>query len=69
MVSRDQILDGIPNRTSDFPLKGLLVKEDILEHLAGDYIQLKRYFTRPNLKFRPSKDHSSFDPDLSASVA
>jgi hypothetical protein len=42
-------------------MKGIPMKEDILEQLVDDYLQSMGYFTRHNLKFRPSKDHSSFD--------
>ncbi|SSC25217.1 Hypothetical protein KLENKIAIHU_3841, partial [Klenkia terrae] len=31
------------------------VKEDVLEQVVEDYLQLNGYFTRHNLKFRPSK--------------
>ena len=37
------------------------MKEDILEQLVDDYLQAKGYFTRHNLKFRPSPDHRDFD--------
>lgn len=37
------------------------MKEDILEQLVDDYLQVKGYFTRHNIKFRPSKDHSDYN--------
>jgi hypothetical protein len=36
------------------------MKEDILEQLVDEYLQLKGYFTRHNIKFRPSQDHAEF---------
>ena len=36
------------------------MKEDILEQLVDDYLQSKGYFTRHNVKFRPSPDHPDF---------
>jgi hypothetical protein len=35
--------------------------EDVLEQLVDDYLQLRGYFTRHNLKFRPRPDHPDFD--------
>ncbi len=35
------------------------MKEDILEQIAADYLNLLGYFTQTNIKYRPSKD----DPD------
>ena len=37
------------------------MKEDILEQLVDDYLQVNGYFTRHNLKFRPRKDRADFD--------
>ncbi|MGD8454353.1 MAG: nuclease-related domain-containing protein [Phycisphaerae bacterium] len=37
------------------------MKEDILEQLVDDYLQLQGYFTQHNLKFRPRPDHPDFD--------
>jgi hypothetical protein len=37
------------------------MKEDILEQLVDDYLQHKGYFTRHNIKFKPSKDSIDFD--------
>jgi hypothetical protein len=37
------------------------MKEDILEQLVDDYLQVVGYFTRHNLKFRPRSDHPGFD--------
>ncbi len=36
------------------------MKEDILEQLVDDYLQLEGYFTRHNIKFRPRADHPNF---------
>jgi hypothetical protein len=36
------------------------MKEDILEQLVDDYLQLRGYFTRHNVKFRPRNDHPQF---------
>lgn len=38
------------------------MKEDILEQLVDDYLQAKGYFTRHNIKFRPSKNSPGFEP-------
>ena len=37
------------------------MKEDILEQLVDDYLQYKGYFTRHNIKYRPSPQHPDFD--------
>ena len=37
------------------------MKEDILEQLVDDYLQHRGYFTRHNIKFRPSKDMLHYD--------
>lgn len=36
------------------------MKEDILEQLVDDYFQSSGYFTRHNIKFRPSPDHADY---------
>lgn len=36
------------------------VKEDVLEQVVDDYLQLKGYFTMHNIRFRPSVDHPEF---------
>ena len=38
------------------------MKEDILEQVVDDYLQSKGYFTQHNVKFRPSKHHSDYEP-------
>jgi len=37
------------------------MKEDILEQLVDDYLQMKGYFTQHNLRFRPRPDHPNFE--------
>jgi hypothetical protein len=37
-----------------------IVKEDILEQLVDDYLMHKGYFTRHNLRFKPSVCHQDF---------
>ena len=37
------------------------MKEDILEQLVDDYLQMKGYFTRHNIKFRPSDAHATYN--------
>jgi len=37
------------------------MKEDILEQLADDYLQSQGYFTRHNVKFRPSDEHPDWN--------
>jgi len=37
------------------------VKEDILEQLVDEYLQHKGYFTRHNIKFKPSENHPDFE--------
>lgn len=37
------------------------MKEDVLEQIVEDYLQLKGYFTTHNVKFKPSPDHPNFD--------
>ncbi|MDC3957629.1 hypothetical protein KEG38_27470 [Polyangium jinanense] len=36
------------------------MREDILEQLVDDHLQLQGYFTRHNLKFKPRSDHLAF---------
>lgn len=36
------------------------MKEDILEQLVDDYLQLKGYFTIHNVKFRPAQDDAAY---------
>lgn len=36
------------------------MKEDVLEQVVEDYLQQRGYFTRHNLKFKPSTDHPDF---------
>ncbi|MCO5318834.1 MAG: hypothetical protein M9942_10390 [Microthrixaceae bacterium] len=37
------------------------MKEDVLEQVVDDYLQLKGYFTTHNLRFRPSADHPDYE--------
>ena len=37
------------------------MKEDILEQLVDDYLQAKGYFTRHNVKFKPSSIADGYD--------
>lgn len=37
------------------------MREDVLEQLVDDFLQLRGYFTRHNLKFRPRSDHSDYE--------
>lgn len=37
------------------------MKEDILEQLACDYLQVQGYFTVCNVKFRPERDDDDYD--------
>ena len=36
------------------------MKEDVLEQVVEDYLHLKGYFTRHNLRFRPDPEHPEF---------
>jgi hypothetical protein len=36
------------------------MKEDVLEQIAGDYLQFKGYFTTHNMPFRPRSNHPDF---------
>ena len=38
----------------------MLVKEDVLEQVVDDYLQLQGYFTMHNIRFRPSSSHPDF---------
>jgi hypothetical protein len=38
------------------------MKEDILEQIVEDYLQLKGYFTRHNVRFKPDSSHDDFNP-------
>jgi hypothetical protein len=42
------------------------VKEDILEQLVDEYLQHKGYFTRHNIKFKPSKNHPDYESNKDA---
>ena len=37
------------------------MKEDVLEQVVDDYLMHKGYFTRHNIRFKPSIDHLDFD--------
>lgn len=36
------------------------MKEDVLEQVVDDYLQLNGYFTMHNIRFRPSTDHPQY---------
>ena len=36
------------------------MKEDVLEQVVEDYLQSRGYFTRHNLRFRPSASHGDY---------
>lgn len=38
------------------------MKEDILEQLVDDYLQIEGFFTRHNIKYRPRPDHPQCKP-------
>ena len=38
------------------------MKEDVLEQVVDDYLQLRGYFTRHNLRFKPDPGRRGFDP-------
>jgi Nuclease-related domain len=40
------------------------VKEDVLEQIVDDYLQMKGYFTIHNVRFRPSADHVGYQTSL-----
>lgn len=42
------------------------IKEDILEQLADDWLQSRGYFTRHNLKFRPTESSSGYSKSQDA---
>jgi hypothetical protein len=37
------------------------MKEDVLEQIVDDYLQLRGYFTTHNVRFSPRKDHPEYD--------
>jgi hypothetical protein len=37
------------------------LKEDVLEQIVEDYLQMEGYFTTHNVKFKPSPDHPEFN--------
>jgi hypothetical protein len=39
------------------------MKEDVLEQIVDDYLQFKGYFTTHNVRFKPNRDHLSFEAD------
>lgn len=51
---------GIDGRAPQWHLS--IVKEDVLEQLVDDYLQTRGYFTKHNVKFRPSRNTVGFDP-------
>src|SRR5437016_9060172 len=44
-------------------LRGVL-KEDVLEQIVDDYLQMEGYFTIHNMKFKPSPSHADFNGRL-----
>ena len=40
------------------------MKEDILEQLVEDWLQSRGYFTRANLKFKPSRHHVDYKSNM-----
>jgi hypothetical protein len=36
------------------------MKEDVLEQVVDDYLMHKGYFTRHNIRFKPSSNHVNF---------
>lgn len=40
------------------------MKEDVLEQVVEDYLQLQGYFTMHNVRFRPSPDHPEYESRL-----
>jgi hypothetical protein len=42
------------------------MKEDVLEQIVDDYLMHRGYFTRHNLRFKPSSDHHEFDKGADA---
>jgi hypothetical protein len=42
------------------------MKEDILEQIVDDYLQMRGFFTRRNIKFRPRKSHPDFSTKADA---
>jgi hypothetical protein len=45
------------------------VKEDILEQIVDDYLQVEGYFTQHNLKFKPDPKHPHFEKDLDSNYS
>ena len=37
------------------------MKEDVLEQIVDDYLQIKGYFTMHNVRFRPAVDHPDYE--------
>jgi hypothetical protein len=37
------------------------VKEDVLEQIVDDYLQLRGYFTTHNVRFSPAKTHQDYE--------
>jgi hypothetical protein len=50
-------VDGPDNRASRTKR---ILKEDVLEQVVEDYLQLCGYFTRHNLRFKPAKSHLQY---------
>ena len=40
------------------------MKEDVLEQIVDDYLQMEGYFTIHNMKFKPSPSHADFNGRL-----
>lgn len=38
-----------------------LAKEDVLEQIVDDYLQINGYFTMHNVRFRPAVDHPDYE--------
>jgi hypothetical protein len=37
------------------------LKEDVLEQIVDDYLQMNGYFTTHNVRFKPSRDHARYE--------
>lgn len=37
------------------------MKEDVLEQITADYLQLRGYFTRVNVRFKPDASHAQYE--------
>jgi len=59
-IPRRSIWFGVGSKPTPQGLSRPIMKEDILEQLVDDYLQLRGYFTRHNVKFRPRNDHPQF---------